>query len=156
MAKRELVLKPGYRWLAAGEVVVAEDEYWSPNLGQWAKTAFPGAVVEAAPSRDTISYRRKVDAAEPHKVLHPDSEYNYYRRVQAAEGKLHEITKPESGQKHNVEVRVGDSWQVFDNATNLTQEFVSGFHTLKFTRANGLVIEVVTRETVVITPVTSV
>lgn len=150
MAKREIKAGAGYRFLEGDETVLAGDEVRNPDTGRWEETKSPGTVVRVT----FLRYRRKIDATEPHKVLHPDSEYNYYRRVQAAEGKLHEVTKP--GPKYLIKVGSSASSTSFSDVTDLTQDYEGGFHILTFRGVSGRDVEVVTRETVVITPVTAV
>lgn len=136
MAKRELKAGAGYRFLEEDETVLAGDEVRSPLTGRWTKTKSPGTEVRAT----FLRYRRKVNAHEATKpkITKP------------------EITKPESGQKYLIKVGSSASSTSFSDVTGLTQDYEGGFHILTFRGVSGRDVKVVTRETVVITPVTSV
>ena len=70
--------------------------------------------------------------------------------------KRNELTKPESAPKYLIKVGSSASSTSFSDVTNLTQDYEGGFHILTFRSFCGRDIEVVTRETVVITAVTPV
>ena len=70
--------------------------------------------------------------------------------------KRNELTKPESAPKYLIKVGSSASSTSFSDVTNLTQDYEGGFHILTFRSFCGRDIEVVTRETVVVTAVTPV